>query len=59
MFKAHVLSQEFWPKGGQNEIVWIIGGGGGNYLSVSKAWGKLGGAGAMLPRGNFFFLTVY
>ena len=41
--------QFFCPRGGQNDIVWIIGGGGGKYISVCKACGKLGGAGGMLP----------
>ena len=34
---------------------------GGKYVSVCKAWGKLGGSGGMLPRGNvclFFDLLV-
>ena len=36
---------------GQNEIVWIIGGGGGGkYVSTC---GKLGGSGDMLPQKNF------
>ena len=43
------LSFSFSPKGGgQNEIVWIIGG--GKYVSVCKACGKLEGSGDMLPR---------
>ena len=28
---------------------------GGKYVSVYKAWGKLGGSGGMLPQGNFVF----
>ena len=49
------VSFSFLPKegGGQNEIVWIIEG--GKYVSVYKAWGKLGGSGGMLPQGNFVF----
>ena len=30
-------------------------GGGGKYVSVCKACGKLGGVGGMLPRGNLDF----
>ena len=54
---AQTLSH-FLPKGGggANEIVWIIGGG-GKYVSVCKAWSKLGGSGGILPQGNFGFLT--
>ena len=46
----------FVPKGGQNEIVWIIGG--ASTISVCKgifmckACGKLGGSGGMLPQRN-------
>ena len=39
--------QLFAQGGGQNEIVWIIGG--GKYVSMCKACGKLGGSGGMLP----------
>ena len=34
---------------GQNEIVWITGGG-GKHIFVCKTCGKLGGSGGMLPR---------
>ena len=34
--------------GGQNEVVWIIGGA-STYISVCKACGKLGESGGMLP----------
>ena len=40
------VSFSFLPKGGQNEIVWII---------RVQACGKLGGFRGMLPRGNFDF----
>ena len=52
------VSFSFFPKGGQNEIVWSIGEGqneiewtigGGKYVSVCKVCGKLGGVGNMLP----------
>ena len=39
--------QLFAQRGVQNEIVWIIGG--GKYISVCKACGKLGGPGACSP----------
>ena len=46
----------FCPSGGgQNEIVWITGGGASTYLFVCKACGKLGGSGGMLPQENFDF----
>ena len=39
-----------------NEVVWIIGGGGGGkHIFVCKACGKLGVSGGMLPQGNFDF----
>ena len=42
-----ILPKEGWGgRGGQNEIVWIIGG----TNSVCKACGKLGGSGGMLPK---------
>ena len=41
------VSFSFLPNGGQNEILWIIGG--GKYVFVCKACGKLGGSGGMLP----------
>ena len=43
------VSFSFLPKGGQNEIVWVIGGGRGKYVSVCKACGELGGQGACSP----------
>ena len=61
-YKLHVPIQEThsggsydWPgflsafcsRGGQNQIVWIIG---GKYVSVCKACSKVGGSGGMLPR---------
>ena len=48
------VSFNFLPKGGQNEIVWIIGGGGKQIL-VCRACDKLAGSGGMLPWGNFHF----
>ena len=50
-----VLSQGFFPKGGQNEIVWIIG---GQDVFVCKACGKLGGSGGHAPPGNFGFFDL-
>ena len=39
----------FCPRWVQNDIVCIIGGGGGKYVFVCKTCGKLGGSGGMLP----------
>ena len=47
--RGRAYSFSFLPKGGQNEIVWIIGGGGGKQIFVCKACDKLGGSGGMLP----------
>ena len=46
------VSFSFLAKGGQNEIVWTIGG--GKHLFMCKACGKQGVRG-MLPQGNFDF----
>ena len=47
------VSFSFLAKGEQNEIVWIIGGGGGGkHLFMCKACGKLGGPGECFPREN-------
>ena len=43
------LFQLFAQGGGQNEIAWIIGGG-GKYVPVCKACGKLGESRGMFPR---------
>ena len=39
------------PKGGQNEVVWIIG------EASMYPCGKLGGSGGHVPLGNFDFRT--
>ena len=45
------VSFSFLPKGGQNEIVWIIGGGGAS----TNLCAKHGGSGGMFPRENLTF----
>ena len=46
--KLQGFFQLFAQGGGQNEIVWIIGGG-SKYVSMCKACGKLGGPGECSP----------
>ena len=52
------VSFSFLPKGGQNEIVWIIrgGGGGGQVRICVQSMGQSRGHG---PLGKFCFLTFY
>ena len=40
---------QFFAQGGGKMILYGLLGGGGKYISVCKACGKLGGAGGMLP----------
>ena len=51
------VSFNFLPKGEQNKIVWIIGGGGerDKYVFVCKASAKLWGFGGMFPRKILIF----
>ena len=49
------VSLSFLPKGGGGKMRLYGLLGGGKYVSVCKACGKVGGSGGMVPWGNFVF----